>query len=94
MATPHMPAKYTLLTLPAARRQLRQLQKTHNPEIKNIVDGIMSLAENPRPLGSRKLAGRSELRIRIGNYRVLYSIDDVLRTVTISVIAHRREVYR
>ena len=94
MATPHMPTKYTLFMLPAARRQLRQLQKTHNQEVKNIIDGIMSLAETPRPLGSRKLASRSELRIRIGDYRVLYSIDDMRRTVTILVIAHRREVYR
>ena len=54
----------------------------------------MSLAENPRPLGSRKLANRSEMRLRIGDYRVLYLIDDVRGTVTISVIAHRREVYR
>ena len=46
------------------------------------------------PIGSRKLANRSEMRLRIGDYRVLYLIDDVRRTVTISVIAHRREVYR
>ena len=72
MATPHVPTAYSLLTLPAARRQLRQLQKTHNPEAKNIVAGIMSLAENPRPLGVRKLTNRSEMRLRIGDYRVLY----------------------
>ena len=94
MATPHVPTRYTLLTLPAARRQLRQLQKTHNPRVQDIVDGIMSLAENPRPLCSRKLANRPEMRLRIGDYRVLYLIDDVRRTITISVIAHRREVYR
>jgi mRNA interferase RelE/StbE len=61
---------------------------------KNIVLGIMSLAENPRPIGSRKLANRSEMRLRIGDYRVLYVVDDVRRTVTISVITHPREVYR
>jgi mRNA interferase RelE/StbE len=94
MATPHVPTAYTLLTLPAARRQLRQLQKLHIPEAENIVASIMSLAENPRPLGVRKLANRSEMRLRIGDYRVLYSIDDVRRTVTVSIIAHRREVYR
>lgn len=54
----------------------------------------MSLAENPRPPTARKLVNRSEMRLRIGDYRVLYSIDDVRRTVTIVVIAHRREVYR
>jgi len=94
MATPHMPMAYTLLTLPAARRQLRQLKKSYSPEAKTIVLGIMSLAGNPRPMGSRRLANRSEMRLRVGDYRVLYFIDDVQRTVTISVIAHRREAYR
>jgi mRNA interferase RelE/StbE len=94
MATPHVPTAYTLLTLPAARRQLQRLQKTHIPETKKIVTNIMSLAKNPRPLGVRKLANRSEMRLRIGDYRVLYLIDDVRRTVTISMIAHRREAYR
>lgn len=94
MATPHMPTAYTLLTLPAARRQLRQLRKSYSREAENIVRGILSLAENPRPVSSRKLVNRSEMRLRIGDYRVLYLIDDVRRTVTISVIAHRREVYR
>ena len=94
MATPHVPTPYTLLTLPGARRQLRQLQQSYSPEAKNIVLGIKSLAENPRPVGSRKLANRSEMRLRVGDYRILYLIDDVRRTVTISVIAHRREVYR
>ena len=94
MATPHVPTRYTLLTLPAARRQLRQLEKTHNRNAQDVVAGILSLAENPRPFGSRKLVNRAERRLRIGDYRVLYLVDDVLRTVTISVIAHRREVYR
>ena len=94
MATPHVPPPYTLLALPTARRQLRQLERKNSPHLKDINAGIMSLAENPRPFGSRKLANRSEMRLRINDYRVLYLIDDVRRTVTISIIAHRREVYR
>ena len=93
MATPHVPP-YTIFTLAAARRQLTQLQKTHNPSLKNIVDAIRSLADVSRPLGSRKLTNRSELRLRVGDYRILYSVDDIRRTVTINAIGHRREIYR
>ncbi|HKG48649.1 MAG TPA: type II toxin-antitoxin system RelE/ParE family toxin [Pyrinomonadaceae bacterium] len=94
MATPHVPATYTILTLAAARRQLNQLQKTYNPNLQKILAAITSLADNPRPTGGRKLAHRPELRLRFGNYRILYSVDDELRTVTVCAIAHRREVYK
>ena len=94
MATPHVPTPYTLLALPTARRQLRQLERKNSSHLKDITAGIISLAENPRPVGSRKLTNRPEMRLRIGDYRVLYLIDDVRRAVTVSVIAHRREVYR
>ena len=93
MATPHVPT-YTILTLAAARRQIKRLQKTHNSNLKNIFSAIMSLAGNPRPARSKKLANRAELRIRVGDYRIVYLIDDIRRTVTICAIAHRREVYR
>lgn len=94
MATPHVPTPYTLLTLSSARRQLRQLEKTHNPMVKDILATIRSLADTPRPLASRKLTNRPELRVRVGDYRILYLVDDVRCTVTISFIAHRRDVYR
>jgi mRNA interferase RelE/StbE len=93
MATPHVPP-YTIFMLAAARRQLTQLQKTHNPNLKNIIAAIRSLADIPRPLGSRSLINRSGLRLRIGDYRILYSVDDDRRTVTVNAIGHRREIYR
>jgi mRNA interferase RelE/StbE len=89
-----MPVSYTLLTLPLAQRQLRRLRKTHSPKTASIIASVLSLAKDPRPSGSQKLTNRSELRLRVGDYRILYSVDDVHRTVTISAIAHRREVYR
>ena len=56
---------------------------------------INELPASPRPHGCTKLAGRpEEYRIRVGDYRVVYSIDDATRTVEIKIIAHRREVYR
>lgn len=56
---------------------------------------ILALAENPRPSGAIKLAGGSNFyRLRIGDYRVIYTIDDRRQAVTIMLIAHRRESYR
>ncbi len=55
---------------------------------------IDALAENPRPRGAEKLAARDDLRIRVGEYRVVYAVDDEARRVLVSRIAHRRDVYR
>jgi len=59
------------------------------------VDGkILALAENPRPSGSKKLRGYKDLwRFRAGDWRVVYRVDDENKLVTITRIAHRREVY-
>jgi mRNA interferase RelE/StbE len=55
---------------------------------------IDGLAENPRPVGRAKLAGRDDYRIREGDYRVVYAVDDTEGLVIVARIAHRREVYR
>lgn len=52
------------------------------------------LAEDPRPPGSSKLRGREEWRIRTGDYREIYEIDDEAREVLVIDIGHRRDVYR
>jgi mRNA interferase RelE/StbE len=85
---------YELLRLPRAIRQLRHLRKTHHPRVGDIIDAIGALASDPRPPQSEKLTNRPERRIRVGDYRLLYLVDDLNRTVTITAIAHRREVYR
>jgi mRNA interferase RelE/StbE len=55
---------------------------------------ILLLANNPRASGCRKLKGyKDQWRIRIGDYRVIYVIDDAAKTVTLTQVAHRREVY-
>jgi mRNA interferase RelE/StbE len=60
-----------------------------------IISRLESLAQNPRPPGCAKLEGASHLwRIRIGNYRVVYEIDDKVQTVDVSIVRHRRDVYR
>ena len=55
---------------------------------------IDALATNPRPTGTVRLAGRDNFRIRVGDYRIVYAVDDSDRLVIVARIAHRREVYR
>ena len=55
---------------------------------------ILSLEDNPRPRGAKKLSGREEYRLRVGDYRVLYTVDDTDSMVTIFAVGHRREVYQ
>ncbi len=60
-----------------------------------ILPRIKALADNPRPTGCHKLAGsKNDWRIRIGDYRVVYEIDDARKQVKIFRVRHRREVYR
>ena len=60
-----------------------------------VADVLRSLANNPRPIGSRKLTGtKHDWRIRVGDYRVIYEIADSIRVVRVYRIRHRREVYR
>ena len=60
-----------------------------------IVRHVEALAQQPRPPGCGKLQGASDLwRIRVGDYRVVYRIDDQTRFVDVSIIRHRKDVYR
>jgi mRNA interferase RelE/StbE len=59
-----------------------------------IEGAIDELADDPRPRGVEKLEGLGTYRIRVGDYRVVFAVDDGERIVTIAKIAHRREVYR
>lgn len=54
---------------------------------------LLALEDNPRPAGIKKLQGEESYRLRIGDYRVLLSIDDEQQQITIYAIGHRREVY-
>jgi mRNA interferase RelE/StbE len=59
-----------------------------------LIIKILALADNPRPAGCKKLKGyKDQWRMRVGDWRVLYIIDDAAGLVTITRVAHRREVY-
>ena len=76
---------------PEAQRAFRRL---HGPMRDRIVAAIDGLAVEPRPSGAVKLAGRGDFRIRVGDYRIVYAVDDAERLVLVARIAHRRDVYR
>ncbi len=75
-------------------RAVRALLRLPLDDVRRIREAIVALAQDPRPPGSRKLTGREGHRVRVGNYRVLYDVDDDLRRVRIYRIGHRRDVYR
>jgi mRNA interferase RelE/StbE len=83
--------KYSLEIKQSAQRELDALD---DALFTRIDRKILALAENPRPVGCRKLKGyRDQWRIRAGDWRALYIIDDAAKLVTITRIAHRRDVY-
>ncbi len=61
---------------------------------KRISERILALETNPRPPGGKKLQGEEGYRLRLGDYRVLYTIDDRTKHVFVYSVAHRREAYR
>jgi mRNA interferase RelE/StbE len=76
------------------RRAQRELQRLPHEDYERVREAIRALAQNPRPTGCLALTGRAGWRIRVGNYRVIYEINDVQHTVTILHVGHRRDVYR
>ena len=74
----------------------KDMMRLSAQERKKLANKIDLLATNPRPPGCLKMKGRTEelWRIRSGDYRILYAIDDVIRIVDVRQVGHRREVYR
>jgi mRNA interferase RelE/StbE len=83
--------KYTIFIERYAQKQIMKLDKQVIPVIKAAIAG---LADNPRPHGCKKLKGEDAWRIRVGDYRVIYEIDDEKIIVTIVSAGHRKSVYR
>jgi mRNA interferase RelE/StbE len=82
---------YSLSILRKAQKELAQLPLD---SYRRVLQAIRALANDPRPSGCRKLTDREGWRIRVGNFRVIYDIDDGNRVVTILHVGHRRDVYR
>lgn len=83
---------YRIELSPAAARQLRKLD---GPALLRVQAVVELLARQPRPAGAKKLVGgRGEWRVRTGDYRIIYEIDDGVLLVLVLAIGHRRDIYR
>ena len=86
-------AEYRLLIKPSAAKEIDAIGPKRDR--RRIVARIAALSGEPRPSGCEKLAGsENRYRVRQGNYRVVYAVDDDARVVEVVKIGHRREVYR
>ena len=85
-------AEYNVEFVASAAKEFRSLSADLKPKVGLTID---SLSDNPFPVGVRKLQGHRRLyRVRIGQYRVIYEIDDQQKLVLVTRIRHRREAYR
>ena len=82
---------YRLEYLPAATKSIEKLPRQFQERVFERLEALML---NPRPMGCVKMAGQDAYRIRVGDYRVIYTIEDDRLIVLVIDVGHRREVYR
>jgi mRNA interferase RelE/StbE len=83
---------YTVEIRPAAERQIKKLTTVVQ---ERIIARLEELELDPRPLGVKKLSGVDNLyRLRVGEYRIVYEIQDAVLFVVVVAVGHRREIYR
>lgn len=86
------PQAYEVYLERTAEQDLKRLSARN---FQRIIPHIKALAENPRPAGCRKISGsRNDWRIRVGNYRVIYEVEDKEKVVRVMRVRHRGEAYR
>jgi mRNA interferase RelE/StbE len=84
-------AKYEITIRKSAAKELEDIGQR---DLRRVIKRIQSLAQNPRPAGCQKLSDKQQHRVRQGNFRIVYSIDDKSLIVDVVKIGHRREIYR
>lgn len=84
-------ASYSLEIKRSAAKELAQVPPKDRGR---IVARIQALADDPRPVGAEKLSGQERYRVRQGDYRILYEIEDQILRIMVVKIGHRRDVYR
>ena len=84
-------AQYRIFIKPSAVKELKKIQKQ---DLQRITAKIQSLGKEPCPPGCEKLSAQERYRIRQGNYRIVYSIEDDKLTVVVVKIGHRGDIYR
>jgi len=84
-------ASYSLEIKRSAAKELAQLPAKDRGR---VIARIQALAEDPRPVGAEKLSGQERYRVRQGDYRILYEIEDAVLRIMVVKIGHRRDIYR
>ncbi len=82
---------YRVVVLSRAAKDLAKLERL--PAYRAVRAALLSLADDPRPPGCKKLTLAQGWRVRVGDYRIIYDIDDVVRIVSVERVGHRRDVY-
>ena len=85
-------ARYSIQIKPSAVREIEAISQKKIRQA--VVRRIQALADDPRPPGCEKLTGQDRYRVRHGQYRIVYAIEDQLLVVTIVKVGHRSSVYR
>jgi mRNA interferase RelE/StbE len=73
---------------------IKELDKLPERQRKRIVDHLIEIGANPRGRGAQKLKGRPEYKMRVGNFRIVYGIDDDHSEVTVYLIDDRKDIYK
>ncbi len=81
---------YEVFILPRAQKELAKLPKQNYARVRDL---ISTLGNNPRPTGCKKLTGREGWRVRSGDYRVIYEIDEGNKRVIVLDVGHRKDIY-
>ncbi len=84
-------AKYKIQVKKSAKKELGKIPKN---ELLEILEKIKSLSNDPHPTGSIKLTNQEKYRVRMGNYRMLYKVEDNFLTVFVVKVGHRKDIYR
>ena len=85
------PAGYSIRIMASAERDMKSLPAGM---FRRISEAILSLAPTPRLRTCKQLRGREGYRIRVGDYRILYVVDDASRIIDVVAVGHRKDVYR
>lgn len=87
---------YRIELTPAAEKTLAKVAKSNRTLLKRLDHTLLALAENPVPVGNKQLAGEDPplYRVRVGDYRILYQIEDNVLVVLVVHVGHRKDVYR
>lgn len=75
------------------KQAIKELNKIPNPYYSKIIEAIVALQTNPFPQGYKNLKGRDGGRIRVANYRIIYTVSEETVTITIVAIGHRKDIY-